>query len=103
MDKKLPETVICNQKWKYKNRYLVSYHDYTFWYPDLLHNIKQVVECYGLETNNDFLSALDCVKKQIYTLNSVQKDFHAVVGKSKIFIERHYDGDNFYYLVGIAI
>ena len=73
-------------------------------HPELLRNIKRVVNFYGLETNNDFLSALDCIKKQIYTLNSLQKYLHVTVCNSKIFIEKHYDSDfNFYYLVCIVI
>lgn len=104
MNKKLPKTVTCANKWKVKNRYLLSYHDYTFFYPELLHNIKRVVKFYELETNNDFLSALDSMKTQIYTLNGVQKYIYVRFRDSGIFIEKHYDPDYyFYYLVGIAI
>lgn len=105
MNKKLPKTVTCDNKWKVKNRYLLSYHDYTFFYPVLFHNIKLVVKFHNLETNNDFLSALDCLKTQIYTLkNSEQRFIHVRFGNSAIFIEKHYDCNYyFYYLVGIAI
>ena len=101
---KLPKTTECFSKYEmYDNSTHITYHDNTFLFTELVNNIRYVVESYNL-LSADFLLALKAINDDIRALFRKQNRFYANVNDNIIYVEKKcYDGNNFYYYVGIIV
>lgn len=100
----LPKTIECFNKYEmHDNTTHITYYDHTFLFKELIDNIKYVAESYNL-LNADFLLALKAINDDIRALFRKQHRFYANVDGNIIYVEKkRYDGDNFFYFVGVII
>ena len=99
-----PKTIEYFNKYEmYDNSTHITYHDNTFLFTELVNNIRYVVESYNL-LNSDFLLALKAINDDIRALIRKQNRFYANVNYNIIKVKKkRYDGNNFYYFVGIIV
>ena len=99
----LQKTIDCFNKYEMcDNSTHITYKDHTFLFKELVDNIKYVAELYNL-VNTDFLLALNAINDDIRELFRKQLNFYANVNNNIIYVEKRYDGDNFYYFVGLIV
>ena len=99
----LPKTIECFNKYEmYDNSTHITYNDYTFLFTELVNNIRYVAKSYNL-VNADFLLALNAINDDIRALFRKQHSFYANVNDNIIFVEKRYDGDDFYYFVRLIV